>query len=78
MMITVKVMHENDNRHEFGYGVYVNGYIEDDDYPGAPCGLYASECVAWGQNTPENLKAAEHRVKRNAMRRYKKDWMQEN
>ena len=77
-MIKVRIEHENDNRKEFGYGIYVNGYIEDDEFEDAPAGLYASECVPFGQNTPENLKAAERRVRRTAMRRYKKDWMQEN
>lgn len=77
-MIRIRIKHENDNRREYGYGIYVNGYIEDDDYPEFPPSLYASECVPFGRNTPERLKRAEHRVRNNARNAYKRDWMQEN
>ncbi len=57
-MIKVDIKHENDNREEFGYGVYVNGYIIDEDWDLVPPALYAGECIPFGQNTPENIKAA--------------------
>ena len=77
-MSTVTIEHENDNRKEFGYGVYVNGYVVDDEFPDDPPALYASECVPFGRNTAENLKAAERRVRHNALAAYKRDYMQEN
>lgn len=74
-MITVEIRHENDNGQEFGYGVYVNGYIVDDQFEGQPPIRYASECVPFGKNTPDRLKAAERRVKRTAMARYKREFV---
>ena len=74
-MITVTVKHENNNGKEFGYGVYVNAYVVwDDDIDSIPV-LYASECVPFGQNTEKALKAAEKRVRRNAERRAKKEYV---
>lgn len=73
-MSIVTIKHEPDNRREFGYGIYVNGYVTDDDWGEF---LYASECVPFGQNTAANLKAAERRVRRKALAAYKRDYMQE-
>jgi len=74
-MITVTVKHEDDNGKEFGYGVYVNAYVSWDDIPGDIPTLYASECVPFGQNTDANLKKAERRVRRNAERKAKREYM---
>jgi len=74
-MITVTVKHEKDNGRESGYGVYVNAYVSFDDLLGDIPTLYASECVPFGKNTEKNLKAAEHRVRRNATRRAKKEYV---
>jgi len=75
-MITVEIKHEDNNGREFGYGIYVNGYIWDDEFDSPmPVGMYASECVPFGQNTSENIKKAERRVKRAAMRRYKQEFV---
>ena len=74
-MITVTIKRESDNRSEYGYGVYVNAYVSWDDLPGDDVPLlYASECVPFGQNTEENLKAAERRVKRNATAKAKREY----
>jgi len=77
-MIKVEIRHENSNGKEFGYGTYVNGYIIDDwfevdGYSDGGQGIYASECVPRGANTEKRIKAAERRVRRTAMRRYKKE-----
>ena len=71
-MIKVRIEHENDNRQEFGYGVYVNGYVTDTEYEFAP-GLYASECVPFN-SPPDRIKRAEHRVRQNARRAYQREW----
>ena len=71
-MIKVRIEHENDNRREFGYGVYVNGYVTDTEYDVEP-GLYASECVPFG-SSDERLKRAERRVRQNARRAYLREW----
>jgi len=73
-MITITIKHENDNRKEFGYGVYVNAYVTWDDVPFDIPMLYASECVPFGKNTPTNLKAAERRVRREARRIAKREY----
>jgi hypothetical protein len=74
-MITIEVKHENDNGTEFGYGVYVNAYVTWDDITGDIGSLYASECVPFGQNTPEKLDVAEKRVRAKARRIAKREWM---
>lgn len=74
-MIKVTVKRENNNGREFGYGVYVNAYITWDDIPDDIPALYASECIPFGQNTEKNLKAAERRVKRNATRKAKREYV---
>ena len=71
-MIKVKIEHEDNNGKEFGYGVYVNGYIRDDFFdPPDVAGHWASECVPHG-SPPSAIKKAERRVKKNAMRAYKR------
>ena len=71
----VIIRHEGDNRKEYGYGVYVNGYIEDEYFgEDGSMGLWASECVPFGQNSEANLKAAEKRVRRKALRAYRKQY----
>ncbi len=77
MSIRVEIKHENDNRQEYGYGIYVNGYVEDDEFIDAPMGLYASECVPFSRNTPKYIKKAEHRVRQNARNAYRREWMQD-
>ena len=68
----LRIKHESDNGKEYGYGVYVNAYITD-EWDNEM--LYASECVAFGRNTPEAIKKAECRVRQNARRAYKRDYM---
>ena len=76
-MVEVEIRHENGDGKESGYGVYVNGYIRDEMFdPPEVGGIYASECVPFGKNTPETLAAAEKRVRRTAMDRYRRDLMQ--
>lgn len=74
-MITIEIKHENDNRTEYGYGIYVNAYVTWDDIEDDLGALYASECVPFGKNSPENLAAAEKRVREKARRIAKKEWM---
>ena len=74
-MIRVRIKHENDNRQEYGYAVYVNGYVMDTEYDFEP-GLYASECVPFG-SPPERFKRAERRVRQNARNAYKREWAQD-
>lgn len=74
-MITVTVKREKDNGKEFGYGVYMNAYVEFDDLPDDIPVLYASECVPFGKNTEKALKAAESRVRKAAERRAKKEYV---
>ena len=74
-MITVTIRHENGNGIEFGYGVYVNAYVTWDDIPGDLPTLYASECVPFGQNTPQNIRAAERKAKRNAKRNARREYV---
>ncbi len=78
-MFKIMIKHENDNGSEFGYGVYVNAYIkfndEDKLHENDIGVIYASECVPFGQNTSDNLKAAEKRVREQARYQAKKEWM---
>jgi hypothetical protein len=74
-MITVEIRHERGNGREFGYGKYINGYaidVADAEYA-APL-LYASERVPFDASDAR-IAAAERRVRRNAWRRAKADWM---
>jgi len=78
-VIRVEIKHEERGINEFGYGVYVNGYVFDDYYgEDGDMGLYASECVPFGKNLEERTEKAEKRVRQNARNAYKKDFMQEN
>ena len=72
-MIKVRIEHEKNNREEYGYGIYVNGYVEDDEFPDAPAGLYASECVPFDADD-DRIRKAERRVRNNARYAYKRDW----
>jgi len=73
-MIKVRIEHENDNRTEYGYGVYVNGYVTDSQFdPPFEPGLYASECVPFNADD-ERIKRAERRVRQNARRAYLREW----
>ena len=74
-MITVTVKQENNNGSEFGYGIYVNAYVAWDDIPGDIPTLYASECVPFGKNTDEGLKAAEQRVRQSAEQKAKREFV---
>ena len=74
-MITVRTEQQNGNGKEFGYGVYVNAFVTWDDDQDEMPNVYASECVPFGKNTSENIAAAEKRVRRNATRRAKREWM---
>lgn len=67
-MITVEIRHEKQNGREYGYGIYVNGYVTDTKWENGPW-LYASECVPF-HASPENIRAAEKRVRQNARRAY--------
>lgn len=71
-MIQVEIRHENDNRSEYGYGLYVNGFITDNRWdPPFHCGLFASECVELDASE-EEIKKAERRVRQNARNAYKR------
>jgi hypothetical protein len=74
-MFTVEIRHENGDGKEFGYGVYVNAYVSFDEFEDDIPLLYASECVPFGQNDEQHLKAAERRVRRNAERKVKREYM---
>ena len=63
MTIKVEIQHEKQNGREFGYGIYVNGYVTDKF--GIGPWMYASECVPF-KASPEQIKAAEKRVRQNA------------
>jgi len=69
------VKHENGNGSEQGYGVYVNACVTWDDLPNDAPVLYASECVPFGGNTPEALKAAEKRVRARAHYNAKREYV---
>jgi len=73
MQITIK--QESGNFHERGYGVYINAYITDEWDNELQ---YATECVPFGKNTPEELKRVTRNVRRRARRAYRRDYMQEN
>lgn len=68
----VTVRQENNNGREYGYGVYVNAYVTD---KWGNETRYASECVPFGRNTPENIACAERRVKANARAAFKKEFV---
>ena len=76
-MILIDVRTERHNDREFGYGLYVNGYVTDSDFDSldsgldGEMGLYASECVPFGQASNGAMKAAGKRVRRTALRRYR-------
>ena len=74
-MIQIEIKHENDNRSEWGYGLYINGYLLMDDRCNPPFegGLYASECIP-RNSSDEAIKAAEHRVRQNARNAYKREF----
>ena len=56
---------------EYGYGLYINGYVSDDDNPGAAEGIiWAWECLP-SRSTDNEISAASRRVCRNAIRSYK-------
>lgn len=74
-MIEITIKHEDNNSSEYGYGVYVNAYVTWDDIDNDIPIIYASECVSFGQNTPENLKAAEKRVRARAHYAAKKEFV---
>jgi len=69
-MIRVIIRTETQNGREYGYGQYVNGYIEDDEFspPQVP-GIWASECVPFGHPTAR----AEKRVRSQALKSYEKE-----
>lgn len=71
-MVSVKIQEEADNGKEYGYGVYINGYVYDNslfDGENTFVGHYASECIP--VHCPDEwLKAAKNRVRSNARRRY--------
>ena len=74
-MVRVTMKHEKDNRQEFGYGLYVNGYVTDTDFdPNEVLGLYASECVPFNADS-DRIKRAERRVRTNARRAYQREQM---
>ena len=79
-MFKIKVEQENHAWNESGYGVYVNAYViwEDDPWDGPPSNvdtLYASECVSFDKNTPEELRMAGKRVRAKARRRARKEYV---
>lgn len=75
-MIKVKIKHENDNRLEWGYGIYINGYVTDHgETPPFEAGLCASECVS-SNASRKTIKQAERRVRQNARYAYKIDWFE--
>lgn len=75
MTIKVEIRHEKQNTREYGYGIYINGYVTntrlDFDIPGPT--LEASECVPFSAS-PEQIKAAERRVRQNARRAHQR-WL---
>ena len=73
-MFTVTIQYEDENSTERGYGIYVNAYVTWDDIDDDIPVIYASECVSFFANTPENIKAAAKRVRSRAHYAAKKEW----
>jgi len=74
-MIRVRIAIENQNRREYGYGQYVNGYVTDDHIFEFEAGLFASECVPFDASE-DMIKQATRRVRANARRAYLREFPQ--
>lgn len=71
--LTTEIKHERQNNQEFGYGIYINGYVNDGT-PERNVGIWASECLSRNA-TPEEIKKAERRVRAKALRTYRRDYL---
>jgi len=63
------IRHGNRSATEYGYGLYINGYVvHDEEESGA---IWASECVS-PSASPETIKRVERNVRRRALYHYRK------
>jgi len=65
----IVIEHSNNNGKEFGYGIYINGVSTFSSGGGV---IWASECLP-KDAADERIKAAEHRVRRLARDRQKRE-----